>query len=402
MKRYIVFLSIIIGAAMALAACSAGNQSGNASGTQFPGGTPEAFSTTSLPVITGTVAVSETLPTEAPTVVVETPTVAATNTPAAVATSVLTGTQTAGQTGTLRGAQILPPTGRTQATLLSSLLQYQVVDKNGVVIGSVQDFVINWCEAHLLDIVVLPDPALNVESGKQVLIPYEVVTLGGGSIDVNKKQIMLNLDQTQLASMPAVDVKTMDLTSADWEPQVMDYWSKYVHLSLRSDCMVSSPFDNGNATGMMTGTLTSTITSTTGTTSTMPAQNNQTSIIKAGLATNLLNAEVQTGNGQVTFGKVEDIVLQPESGLLQFAAVRMSASAQASQSLILVPIRALNIKFAEGQVNGAVTVVLLVDQSILENAPSINAISEVETANGRAAAFQYWKQYVPLNENVSH
>ena len=53
---------------------------------------------------------------------------------------------------------IIPSTGQGQGQVVSlaSMMQFRVVDAGGEMIGTVSDYVVNICEAHILYAVVTP------------------------------------------------------------------------------------------------------------------------------------------------------------------------------------------------------------------------------------------------------
>jgi sporulation protein YlmC with PRC-barrel domain len=109
---------------------------------------------------------------EEPRPVVDTPGGDATAMPEATAESGTPGTGE-GEAGDLRAAEILPATGRAGVTRLSALSGYLVVDTTGASLGTVNDYILNLCEAHLVYLLVDADPALQLEGGSRLVIPYE-------------------------------------------------------------------------------------------------------------------------------------------------------------------------------------------------------------------------------------
>ena len=315
----------------------AGGLSTAAPATDFPTGAPDATST--RPEITP----------------METTGPGAGETPAA--TETLTGTQQQ-----LWNAEIVPASGRNEATLLSNLLGYQVIGSDGEAWGTVNDYIVNWCEAHILYMVVDADASAGVE-GSRMLVPYEVVTLQDGIIDVEQRTITVNLDASQLSGAPAFDAD-LDLASLDWEGELQSFWSGLGPISLTSECDVAAPNTGDDNQG---GAVT---------------------VNKIAYASELLAAELQSGNGEA-LGSVEDYVIEPESGQLMFALVRL----EGSEGVVPVPIRALNIP--DPGTGEGVHLILLVEQNVLNGAPSFPTI-EGSDGDWNAEALEYWRQHVPL------
>ena len=409
MRKITSFLGIFIVLALALAACSTGtgNESNNETGAQTPGvlttNIPNTGATASS-LETPTSVFSSTSPLTGTSVITGTP--IATSTPSIEATTAVTGTPSAAvavatQLPLTNRAQIVPDTGRPQATRLSNLMQYHVEDKNGNTLGTVNDYILNMCEAHILYIVLNPDSTLGV-SGKQILIPFEAVTLGGGKINVDQKAIVLNLDSSVVSGAPAYDIANLDLVKVDWEYQVQAYWSNYVKLSLTSICQVPPPKlivpPNAAVPSQVTSTVQ--VTGTVQTTGTMqtPSEPNmpidQVGTTKLALASTVLSHSLVDGNGNI-LGTVQEMVLVPESGLLRYVVVQLDPSLQAGQKIVLVPIRAINVQH---EMAGKTSLVLLVKTDILKNAPQFNNNLNNNDTSWDQAAFNYWSQYVPLQK----
>ncbi len=279
-------------------------------------------------------------------------------TPEVAATDTMTGTQEQ-----IWNAEILPETGRNEATLLSNLLGYELVGSDGGAWGTVSDYIVNWCEAHILYMVVDAGSAAGVEGGR-MLVPYEVVTLQDGIIDVEQRTITVNLDASQLSGAPAYD-DDLDLASLDWEGEVQSFWSGLGPINLTSECNVEAP-----ATGE-------------------DSQGGAVTVNKIAYASELLGAELQTGNGDA-LGSVEDYVIEPESGQLMYALLQ----AGGGEGVVPVPIRALNIP--DPGTGEGVHLILLVEQNILDSAPRYPSI-EGSDGNWSGEALEYWRQYVPLD-----
>jgi sporulation protein YlmC with PRC-barrel domain len=244
---------------------------------------------------------------------------------------------------------------------------YKVIDRNGALIGTASDYVLNMCEAHILYMVIETDPSIGLKGGNLMLVPYEVVTLGNGQINVDEQSIVLNLDANQVSGAPAITEKP-DLTTTDWEQGVRDFWTQIVPLSnLTSGCRVSSTDNSG-----------------------------QTTVTKIAYASQILGTQLQTGTGE-GLGQVSDVILVPESGLLRYLVLNPDPSLQVSGS-ILVPLRAVNINREAAQGHNQIPLVLLVEKKVLQNAPTVSSIPDVSANSWDAKTAGYWSQYVPMQQ----
>jgi sporulation protein YlmC with PRC-barrel domain len=262
----------------------------------------------------------------------------------------------------IRGAHVIPETGRENATLLSELLNYQVADLNGTHLGTVDNYVLNLCEAHIIYIVMEADRSLELQ-GELVVVPYEAVTLEGGVIDVDSQTIFLNFEASQLAGATAYQDR-IHLADLQWEADARGYWSEMMNLSnLTTECRV-------------------------------PAQDGQgrQPIVRISYATEVLGAELVNGLGE-QIGHIEEVVIVPESGWMRLAAIRSGGLLQAGQGLLAAPPGALSI-YSENEGEDLV-LVLLVEDEVLENSPRIESLPETDPGwEGRF--FDYWSQYLPM------
>jgi sporulation protein YlmC with PRC-barrel domain len=363
MKRFMVFLSSLILLGFVLSACG---QTGD-TGQNTPGVFPTNTGRVESPIVEGTR--TGTKPT-----VTEEGQLPETGSPVTVTPAAR------GTSSPVRGAQVVPESERVRVTQLSSLQDFQVVDMNGNRIGTVNDYMLNMCEAHIIYILVdgngnaemLGQTAMpgNVETqGSRFLIPYEVVTLDNGVIDVGQQAVVVNVDASRIAGAPVVE-GDLDLQDPAWEADVRTFWSDFVTLSgLTTGCRVPAP-EQPEAGG------------------------ERVNVTRIALASQTLGARVVDGNGDPV-GQVAEIILTPESGLLRFVAVRLDESIDA-QGVALVPIGSLNVRHEEG--NGATQPVLelLVERSVLRNSPVFSAVPAPQDTSWEDAINRYWSQYVPL------
>jgi sporulation protein YlmC with PRC-barrel domain len=410
MKRLTFILSLLMVLSLVLAACAPGAAEQTAEVTLLPGeedlltGTPAGEDMlTETPGglgLTGTPAATESVGTPVATEAVS---------PTAMGTTDVAATEEV--TGTPEGTEVLPPTGAQEGTLLSSWIGLQIVDQDGEVLGTVNDMILNMCEAHILYLVVDPDEALGAAEG-QVLVPLEVITVGGGTIDAEQGTITVNLPAVDLSGIPTVDVATVDLETADWEADVLGFWASFSPLSLTTGCRVQpAPTSPGTDTGTptvtdepeVTGTPEATVEPTdagtpegTGTPAAGEDDDDQSgtvNVTKIALASVILQAALEDGNGS-PMGQVEEILVEPETGRLRFVAIRLDESTEGESQLVLAPIGALNIRHEDG----GTTLILLVEADVLLNAPTITAIPDPTNTNWEADAFEYWSEFVQMTD----
>ncbi len=344
-----------------------------------------------------------------------------------IQTPAANGTQSVPNTGgqALLGAKIVPNSARSQAVLLSNMMDYNVVDQSGKAIGKVSDYILNMCESNIIYMLVNADPSLNLQGGNMLVIPYEEFTLGNGAIDVNQHNLVVPFSASQAQGAPVVSQKP-DLSNTNWELNVRTYWNKIQPLSaLSTQCQVPQ----GPVSSSMQATQQPNMTQST-------AQANDVMITKIAYASNVLGMQVQDA-AHNPVGQVKEVYLVPESGRIRYLAVNLNgaqpsangtqaatsmstqaatpmntqaatsmstqaATPQGTQAaaqsgnmkIVILPVGAVNLMQAQngqGQV-----LVLVVQSSTLQNAPVMNSLPDVSQSSWDAQAYQYWNQYVPL------
>ncbi len=425
-KVFLVVVSVLV---LALSACA--SSTGNANGTPgpaatgfgarrdqnlastqnpFPAGVEGSSGAASqVPFPAGATVVPSVLPgTQAPTA--GTPSGA--NTPAAGTPGATAAVPNTGGTpaavpdtnGQLLGAKVNPADARSQAVLLSNVMNYNVVDRNGHPIGKVSDYILNMCESNIIYMVIDADPSLNLQNGSMLVVPYQEFTLASGVIDVNNHNLVMNIDQSSFQGAPAFNQKP-DLSNTSWESDVRDYWTNIVQLSaLSTQCQVPQGPVSASQTTTPSGTAQATV------------QADNTMVTKIAYASDVLGMQLLDGQGNPV-GQVNEVYLVPESGRIRYlaidksgaqqpgtatqAATPMSTPAATSQSaqsgnmqIVIIPIGAVNLQQSQsGQGN---VLVLVVTPQAFQGAPVLSGLPDVSQQTWDANAYQYWNQYVPL------
>jgi sporulation protein YlmC with PRC-barrel domain len=257
-----------------------------------------------------------------------------------------------------RSAQMLPDTARGDLMLLSTWLDFEVVDTAGNHIGSVHDYVLNTCEAHIIYV------AIQANDGELVLMPYEVVTLGGGIIDYEARVIAVSIAADEIQNAPTIR-DDADITDVTWEADSRTFWENYMNLSnLTTACHAPTP--DGSR------------------------------LVLIDYASNLLQARFQDGNGQ-PIGVVEEIIVFPETGLLRYFVINLEEETQQGQRYVLVPLGALNIRSQDAA--GETVLVLLVERQVLMSAPVFDQVPDTTQQNWEGQSLQYWSQHVPMTRD---
>lgn len=419
MRKGSLIFSLVLVFTVLLSACAGGNNGfGSNTGYPAPGGTetqpiPNTGITEGVDMNTPTV---DSTPAVGVTEAIETATQAAAAVATEEDTEETTPTNTSdddattptadsgGQTGSGQGNGVIgiPQTGSGGYVGLAAMTGWQVVGADGSPIGTVQDYVVNTCEAHILYLVVDASETITAQGGQQILIPFEAV-LGelneGSSVSVDRKTFTLKQNAADLMAVPGVDIATADLENPNWSESILIYWEDNDYLLSRTaGCPVpvsgeqATPAATMNATQPefdATPTVDSAFTPDAGT----DMEGERQTIYRLALAGKLLNARLQEGNGRL-LGTVQDIAIVPETGRTQFYVVDTAQMAQATDRMVALPPGAVNISY-ENSANQPV-VVLLVETSILQDAPDFDE----GAGNSDGTWFNYWNQHIPVTREA--
>ncbi|HJR78646.1 MAG TPA: PRC-barrel domain-containing protein [Anaerolineales bacterium] len=204
MRKFNLLLSIMVLAALLLAACGAEE-------TQ-----------------TSTVAPGTDVPTEEAT---------ATEAPAGTETVMPEGTTTAG----------IPVTGEDDPSRLSNQLDFDVWNQNGEQIGEVNDMILDLDNTRVSYVIVGTGGFLEIGE-KDVLVPWEsldVQTAADGGPAGDQNAFILNADQALFENAPDVDLNTIlpgiGEPTGDWEAEIRSYWESGVGPATEAPEATASP-----------------------------------------------------------------------------------------------------------------------------------------------------------------
>ena len=219
MRKLAVLLSVLVLAAMILAACGGEETSTNVPSTSVPPVTAAVTSTSELSTAT-----------EAP---VETTATSTTSTP-----------DTSG----------IPVTGGADSDRLSNELHFTVWDQSGKQVGKVDDMVLDLSKAKVIYVVVNA-------GGKKIPVPWAFLKVGPASASSypNEQQnaFTLQADTNTLKNAPVLDLKNVPELGAEpdsWDISFRKYWEGNSGATSSSN----TPSPAGTAVTDMTATATST------------------------------------------------------------------------------------------------------------------------------------------------
>jgi sporulation protein YlmC with PRC-barrel domain len=260
-----------------------------------------------------------------------------------------------------QAAEIRPPERRDELTRLSALVGFQVIDRYGELLGTVSDAIVNTCETYLIYFLLAPVEGLGGAPGDRLIIPYELVTINSGALDVQSRAVVLQLTSSQLTGAPAFP-ESLELVPPDWETEVRSYFSQWARISnLTTECRVAAP-----GTDAAGGTVV---------------------VHKIAYLNGLMSAGLFDGL-QNRLGTVEEAIFSPESGKLSFFVIRL----QDGSGWVLVPLRLVNIPKSALEPGGELSLVLLKENDLLLNAPKLAALEEAVQGEVQGKAIQYWNR----------
>ncbi len=266
----------------------------------------------------------------------------------------------------VRGAQVIPANNSASLNYLTTWMGMRVADSAGKVVGVASDYILNLCESHVLYLVLQPDPSLGIKSGSQVLIPLEIVTTAGGTLDAAQKVIFLPVKSNDIAKAPFVTAP-VSLADLSWEQGVQAYWERFTRFSLSTQCGSYLPAGEGKPL-------------------TTP---------KIGLASNVLKATFQDEKKQ-GLGKVIEAVVAPESGFLRYLAIQLDPSV--GNGIVLAPTGAMTIKDADANQEGSLITLIVGNASILQAAPRVFSLPNPADMTWEDQSYAYWSKYVKMTK----
>jgi sporulation protein YlmC with PRC-barrel domain len=231
------------------------------------------------------------------------PTTVETTATSAVSSETATEAPTEATTTTTPGTSGIPVTGQAKnSDRISNELKFAVLDQNGKQVGKVDDIVLDLSTAKVLYVIVSAE--------KKIPVPWAFLKVGTASTNANangqQNAFILQTDTDTFKNAPAFDIKNMPELGAEpdsWDISFRKYWNEGGAAAGNN-----TPSPAGTAVTDTTATATTTSNSAAGTaiatsTSTSAASPSQgtgtgqgaTSIQGVQLASKVLNAKLAVG-----------------------------------------------------------------------------------------------------------
>lgn len=372
MKKKITYLlSSLVVLAVLLSGCATGG--GEVTGT--PGATEPGFESTQAPGATITEEPTQPVVTEPPTQPMVTETVQATE--------------------TVTSTEALPPTGFVDPGRVSNLLDFDVYNRQDEQVGSVQDMVFNLEEMKIDYLIVDMGGFLGI-GGKLVAVPFDQVEVQAAtaasaqssseSQTSNQPQnaIILDVTKDQMDQAPEFNpdmLPELGEPADNWDAEIQSFWA------------------GGAATGSES-TETPMATESTSATeapqtteapqSTQSSQMNLAELQGVILASDLIGFDIQGPDGR-TVASVQDVIVDPDTGDLQYLVLSISGIEGIDGQLILIPLQAFGFD-VQNQV-----FVLNIDPQLLVGAPTFENgnLPDTTQPDWDVDIQSYWQDNLP-------
>lgn len=213
-------------------------------------------------------------------------------------------------------------------------------------VGVVDSVVVSQENCRVLYVLVNSDL-----DGRLIPVPLSVFFSRGqtGSVDV---PLRLNVDADVWNAAPGYEVDALpDLTGADWDVDLNTYWSGYTTGGVSSD---------GSAQTTGTGAV---------------------------RVTDATDLNVTNANGE-DLGDIEDFVISLNDQEISYAILAVGGILDLGEDLIPVPCERLTFQMDEGA--DTPTVILDVDTTVLEGAPTISEMPTIFDEGWDAEWQTYW------------
>lgn len=357
MKKLAYFLTFLVALSMLLAACGPADEGAETPGVTEPGGVLTEEPT--VPLVTEPVEPTEPLATEP------------------MATEIVEVTEA------VTGTEVLPPTGFVDPGRVSNLLDFDVWNQDEQ-IGSVSDLVLDVDETQIDYVIVETGGFLGI-GGKLVAVPYdrvevrtqtgeamqeegtpavteEPMTTGtpeegdtAGAEDLPENAFIISVTQEELEQAPDFDpeiLPELGEPAADWDVDIQSFWIEGVTTTA------------GTATPEAGATATEEAVTTEAPEATEGAEQITVAEFQGVvLASDLIGMDI-LGSEEEQIATVEDIIVDPDSGNVEYLAISVGGIEDLEGNWILVPLEGFGLD-AENEV-----LVLSVDQQTLAGAPA--------------------------------
>jgi sporulation protein YlmC with PRC-barrel domain len=326
-KKFTIFLALLAALSMLLAACGPAEEVEETPGVTEPAFAPTEPLEATEPVMT--IEPTEPLATE-PVETVE-------------ATEAVTETE------------VVPPTGLVDPGRLSNWLDFDVFSaETDEQIGSVEDIVLDFDQEQVDYILVEVGGFLGIGS-KTVAIPYDRLELqlaGEGEAD-DETAFIVQATEEELERAPEFDpdlLPELGEPAVDWDADIESFWVGGVTTTEETPVATEVGTEEPVATEAVTEE---------------PGAAVEAELQGVILASDLLGMTIRNSDGD-DIGQVEDVVVDPDTGEIQYLAISTNLE-ELDSNWVAVPPRGFSVNADED------VLVLNVSQDVLIGAPNFVA-----------------------------
>lgn len=262
------------------------------------------------------------------------------------------------------GSQPLPDTGTvitpaapggsvdpTAPTSLSQFVGAALFNQNYEQVGVVREFTLDLTSGQVKYVLVESVSGAADSAAWQVL-PWSAAQIrpnssaGGG-----QQALYVNVPNEALSSAPTLNPDQANgLDASEWEPRVLEFWTSYLN-----DLPATEPVTATNASPELASGFT--------------------------LGSTLSNMNVRSTDGTFNLGKVQDVLVDPQTGQLRYLLLVPSVDMGIAQRVIPIPLNVV-------QKNSEDTLDLPLSIEMLQNAPT------VDQNDIRGITAQQWNELV--------
>jgi sporulation protein YlmC with PRC-barrel domain len=206
----------------------------------------------------------------------------------------------------------IPDSGRSNPLRLSKILDFEVENRDGDALGSVQDAIVELDSVRIRYLLVSGGGLLGM-GDRTILVPWRVLNIQESAGLGSQDAFVSKVDQQTFENAPSFDPDPRSLQTSGWDQTYNSYWDELV--------------DSVSVEG-----ITATITPE-------PAEASQTPGMQRVLfSTDLLDYSVLDGKNEQV-GTVTDVILDRKNGSLYYPVVAAGGVLGVGEKWIPVPLR---------------------------------------------------------------
>jgi sporulation protein YlmC with PRC-barrel domain len=256
----------------------------------------------------------------------------------------------------------IPDSGRSNPVRLSRILEYEVENRDGNTLASVQDAIVELESERIRYLAVAAGGLLGIGE-RTILVPWQALNIQESAGPRGQDVFVTKVDQQSLENAPVFDPNSETaFQSPNWDRAYNQYWEKLVD-------------------AVSVGGISATVTPE-------PGEASQATVMRRVMfASDLLDYSVLDGNEE-TVGKVTEVILDRKDGHLYYFIVAAGGVLGVGEKWVPVPLRILQIAKQDNSFQ------LGVDTQKLVQAPNydLNNLPDFSDPGWDKEIEQYWEK----------